>query len=276
MTASLATHRAPAVAGQFYPAEPKRLAQTVRGYLAQATQASQRTVRAPKALIVPHAGYPYSGPVAASAYAQLAGARDTLQRVVLFGPSHRVGFRGLALCGVDYYDTPLGAIEIDHASDAQLLALPQVHELPEAHRYEHSLEVQLPFLQIVLSTFRLLPFSVGDATADEVAAVLDLVWGGPETLILISTDLSHYHEYESARVLDQRTTAAIEALRDDALDSESACGRVALRGMLRVARARGLTIQTLDLRNSGDTSGMREQVVGYGAYAVVAPHDTKM
>ncbi len=276
MSAHASTHRAPAVAGQFYPAEPDRLAKAVHGYLAQVPRVQTRIAHAPKALIVPHAGYSYSGPVAASAYALLANARDTIRRVVLFGPSHRIGFRGLALCGADYYDTPLGAIEIDHEWDAQLLALPQVHELPEAHRYEHSLEVQLPFLQVMLSPFRLLPFSVGDASAEEIAEVLDLVWGGTETLTLISTDLSHYHDYETARILDQRTTAAIESLHEDALSESSACGRVALRGMLRAARVRGLSVQTLDLRNSGDTSGMRDQVVGYGAYAISEPTDTEM
>lgn len=262
-----ATHRKAAVAGQFYPADPARLEQTIRNYLTQVSRALLQKY-APKALIVPHAGYPYSGPIAASAYAQLAKVRNSVQKVVLFGPSHRVAFRGLALCGADYYDTPLGAIEVDHSLDAALLALPQVAEIPEAHRDEHSLEVQLPFLQIVLSKFQLLPFSVGDASPNEVAEVLDLVWGGPETLILISSDLSHYQDYETARVLDQRTTAAIEALRDDALDAGSACGRVALRGILRAARARSLAIKTLDLRNSGDTAGTRDQVVGYGAYFI--------
>ncbi len=262
-----ATHRKAAVAGQFYPADPTRLEPMIRNYLAQVPHTLLQE-HAPKALIVPHAGYPYSGPIAASAYAQLAKVRDVVRKVVLFGPSHRVAFRGLALCDADYYDTPLGAIEVDHSLDAALLTLPQVAVIPEAHRLEHSLEVQLPFLQIVLSKFQLLPFSVGDASPMEVAEVLDRVWGGPETLILISSDLSHYHDYETARIFDQRTTAAIESLRDDALDSESACGRVALRGMLRTARIRGLTIKTLDLRNSGDTAGMRDQVVGYGAYAM--------
>jgi AmmeMemoRadiSam system protein B len=218
-------------------------------------------------LIVPHAGYVYSGPVAGSAYALLEPLRDTLRRVVLLGPSHRVPFSGLALSSAEAFATPLGAVALDRAATERLAALPQVHTSDAAHAQEHSLEVQLPFLQEVLREFSLVPISAGDASAEEVADAIDLLWGGPETLILVSSDLSHYYDYEVARRFDQETTRAIEELRPEGLDERSACGRVPVRGLLVAAARHGLGARTLDLRNSGDTSGPRDQVVGYGAYA---------
>ncbi len=262
--------RAPAVAGTFYPGNGGELRSAVEGFLAEArirAKSDEATGR-PKALIVPHAGYVYSGAVAASAYARLAACPDAIERVVLLGPSHRVWVDGLAVSGALAFRTPLGSIRLDRESIEAALALRQVGQLDEAHRYEHSLEVQLPFLQVALGDFALVPFSVGQATPGEVAEVLDLLWGGPETLVVISTDLSHFHDYDTARELDAETSRRIEALRADDLDAERACGCVPLSGILTVARRRSLEVRTLDVRNSGDTAGSRNEVVGYGSYAV--------
>ena len=226
------------------------------------------SIRSPKALIVPHAGYVYSGPVAASAYARLRSARGRIRRVVLLGPSHRVGFRGLALSGADWFETPLGRIAVDHEAEAALHGLPSVQVLPRAHAEEHSLEVHLPFLQQVLDEFTLVPIVVGESTPAEVAEVLERLWGGDETLIVISSDLSHYHDYETARARDAATSRSIEALRYEDIDAGDACGRGPVSGLLHYARDHGLRVQTLDLRNSGDTAGARDRVVGYGAWAV--------
>lgn len=255
--------RRPAVAGIFYPDDPRELTRDVQTYLASAQPA--RGARTPKALIAPHAGYVYSGPVAASAYAALEGA--SVRRVVLLGPSHRVALRGLAAPTSDVFTTPLGPIPLDRATLDALCRLPQVSERDDAHAAEHSLEVHLPFLQAVLGEFSLVPLVVGDATAEEVAEVLDAVWDGPETLIVVSSDLSHYYDAETARRLDAATTRAIATLDPSGLDSESACGRVPVRGLLVAARERGLTCEVLDVRNSGDTAGPSDRVVGYGSYA---------
>lgn len=259
--------RQPAVAGFFYPDDRTHLEGTVRGLL-DAAPAPAPGAGAPKALIVPHAGYAYSGAVAAAAYAQLAPLRDQVERVVLLGPSHRVFLRGLAVPGVDAFATPLGEVPIDRAGVEAALALPQVRVLDDAHAAEHSLEVQLPFLQLALARFSLLPFAVGDASTQAVREVIERFWGGRETLVVVSTDLSHYYPYDHARRLDAETTRAIEALEPEQLGEESACGRVPLRGLLAEARRRGLRVRTLDLRSSGDTAGPRDGVVGYGAYAV--------
>jgi AmmeMemoRadiSam system protein B len=264
----MGTVRNPAVAGMFYPDDPRELHQMVSSLLAAARGGDE----APKALIAPHAGYIYSGAVAASVYARLAPVRDTIERVVLLGPSHRVGFRGLAVPSTDVFRTPLGDIPIDTSARDDLLSLPQVVELDQAHAMEHSLEVQLPFLQEALTGFQLLPIVAGDAPAAQVAEVLERVWGGPETLIVISSDLSHYHEYETARRLDTATSEAILALEPERIGYEDACGRVPVSGLLEVARHKGLAVEMVDLRNSGDTAGPRDQVVGYGAYAFSEPH----
>jgi AmmeMemoRadiSam system protein B len=258
----MATIREPAVAGMFYPGNTKELHEMVQRMLQQVSEASPP----PKALIAPHAGYIYSGPVAASAYASLHRVRDTIERVVLLGPSHRVGFPGLATSSAEIFSTPLGDIPIDTDTVVRLAALPQVRTLDQAHQLEHSLEVHLPFLQETLSHFKLVPLVVGDADAEEVAEVLETVWGGDETLIVISSDLSHYHDYATARQMDRKTSDAIEQLQPEALQFESACGRNPISGLLKVAQRKHLRVETIDLRNSGDTAGARDQVVGYGAY----------
>ncbi len=258
--------RPPAVAGAFYPAAKARLQEAVDSYLAGAGHAGPKTP--PKALIVPHAGYVYSGPVAASGYRLLEPVAGEIDRVVLLGPSHRVPLKGLAVSSADAFETPLGRVPIDRPSVERLLELPCVCEFDAAHAAEHSLEVHLPFLQRVLGEFRLVPICAGDASTRDVAAVLDVVWGGPETLIVVSSDLSHYYDYETARRKDEATTRAIERLDPTALDVESACGRIGIRGLLEVARRRGMTARAIDVRNSGDTAGPRDSVVGYGAYAL--------
>lgn len=271
MTAAHSLTRQPAVAGTFYPGVRDQLAAMVDGYLRDAEAKARPAAAVPKAIVVPHAGYVYSGPVAASAYATLRGARGRIRRVVLLGPSHRVALRGLATTGADAFLTPLGKVPIDRAACQRALALPQVVEGDAAHAGEHSLEVQLPFLQRVLGDFALVPFSVGAASAEQVAEVLEALWGGDETLIVISSDLSHYYDYETARRLDAATRRAIERFDPDGLDEESACGRVPVRGLLVCARRHGLEVETLDIRSSGDTAGPRDQVVGYGAWAFRAP-----
>jgi len=247
----------------FYPSAPDELHAMLQEYLASAVPAGT----APKALIVPHAGYVYSGPVAATAYAQLRSARDEIRRIVLLGPSHRVPFRGLALSSAQVFSTPLGDIPLDLDAAEAIRRLPQVQVLDQAHASEHSLEVQLPFLQEVLDEFSLVPLVVGDASAGEVSEVLEVLWDGPETRLVISSDLSHYHDYETARRMDGATSRAIETLDPDAIGYEDACGRVPVTGLLAAARSHGLRARTLDLRSSGDTAGPRDQVVGYGAYA---------
>lgn len=258
------TIRPPAVAGMFYPADAQELHRELQQLLGAATSGTQP----PKALIVPHAGYVYSGPVAASAYAQLIPLRDRIRRVVLLGPAHRVAFRGLAASSASGFRTPLGDVPLDTAALAPLLVLPQIRVLDEAHAQEHSLEVQLPFLQETLGDFRLLPLVVGDATYAEVAEVLEMVWGGDETLILISSDLSHYHDYATAQRLDRATSDAIATLHPERINFDHACGRTPVGGLLLAARRHGLHADVLDLRNSGDTAGPRDRVVGYGAYAL--------
>jgi len=256
------TIRKPAVAGRFYPSNPDELRATVRGFL----DASGTSGEVPKAVIAPHAGYVYSGPVAASAYRLVEGLRDRVTRVVLLGPSHRVAFRGLALHSAEAFATPLGEIPVDRDAIRRVASLPQVVLLDEAHAMEHSLEVHLPFLQETLGRFTLVPFAVGDATPAEVDEVLEALWGGPETLVVVSSDLSHYFDYDRARMLDEATTRAIETLRFEDVRGGDACGRVPIRGLLHLARRRNLSVETVDLRSSGDTAGSRDQVVGYGAY----------
>ena len=256
--------RPPAVAGMFYPADADALARDIQAYMAGAPTAK---AEAPKALIVPHAGYIYSGAVAARAYALLSPARQAIRRVVLLGPAHRVPIRGLALPVAEAFATPLGSVPIDEEGARAALALPQVSASDVAHSLEHSLEVQVPFLQTVLDDFTLLPFAVGAATPAQVAEVLDLLWGGPETLILISSDLSHFHDYALAQGIDRNTAAEILAL-EPGLDHEQACGATPINGLLICAKRRGMNIELLDLRNSGDTAGDRSRVVGYAAFVL--------
>lgn len=256
--------RPPAVAGMFYPENPAELENMVESMLA----AVPATGPVPKALIAPHAGYPFSGPVAAHAYATLREARGQIQRVVLLGPAHRVYLRGLALPGVDLFTTPLGPIEIDNEAVKAIESLPQVTIMEEAHREEHSLEVHLPFLQRCLEHFRLVPLVVGDAPPEQVAEVLELLWGEKDTLILISSDLSHYHDYETASVIDARTVEYIRNLELEAIGPYQACGCIPVRGLLHLIRNRNLAVDVLDVRNSGDTAGPRNRVVGYGSFAI--------
>jgi AmmeMemoRadiSam system protein B len=255
--------RKPAVAGSFYPAQPDRLRRDVVELLADAETALKIL---PKALIVPHAGYIYSGRTAAAAFATLRGGAQTFTRIVLIGPAHYVAIRGIALPTLDAFETPLGRMAVDHDALNEITDLPFVSWNDAAHAPEHALEVELPFLQILLPSFLLLPLVVGDATAHEVAEVLARLWRGPETLLVISSDLSHYHSYETARRLDAATAAAIEKGDWAGLAPGRACGYLPIAGLLIEADRHKLKAQRLSLCNSGDTAGPRDQVVGYGAW----------
>ena len=262
------TVKSPNVAGKFYSAEPKQLFTHIKQLLSQAKQAKGVS---PKALIVPHAGYIYSGEIAANAYIKLLAIRDTIRRVLLLGPPHFHPVRGIAAPKVDGFATPLGIVPLDRALLDSCLELPFVRSLPIAFEREHSLETQLPFLQCLLPKFSLLPLLIGDASPAAVGTLLERAWGGPETLIVVSSDLSHFLDYNSAQAIDSRTCAAIEALDSETIDYDQACGRRAVNGLLYTARRRRLTVHTLDLRNSGDTAGDRARVVGYGAWAFEEP-----
>lgn len=257
--------RLPAVAGTFYPGDPAALAAEVAAYLGEAA-APARAGRAPKAIIAPHAGYAYSGPIAASIYARLAPRAGAIRRVVLAGPAHRVFVRGVAVPAADAFATPLGRVPLDHEAIEALRALPFVEVSERAHAQEHSLEVHLPFLQSVLGDFRLVPLVVGEARPEHMAALFDTLWGGEETLVVVSSDLSHYLPYEAARKRDAATAASIMRL-DPSLAPEDACGAAPINGLLALARRRGLEAERIDLRTSGDTAGGRDRVVGYGAFA---------
>lgn len=258
--------RPPAVAGTFYPGQAQALSGEVGRLLAHASADTHPPMGAPKALIVPHAGYVYSGATAARAYATLQAAAHTIRRVVLLGPVHRVAVRGLAAPGVEAFATPLGTVPVDSAAIAALAHLPQVVTSPQAHALEHALEVQLPFLQTVLPRFTLVPLVVGDATAHEVAQVLEALWGGPETLIVISSDLSHYLSHAAAQVMDGNTIDHILHL-DGPLTHAQACGATPVNGLLLAAQTHCLQPTLLAHCNSGDTAGDRQRVVGYAAVA---------
>ena len=255
--------RPAAVAGSFYPGDPAALAAEVAAYLAE-SPVEGRPV--PKAIIAPHAGYIYSGAIAASVYARCRALAGRIRRVVLAGPAHRVYVRGAAVPDAEAFDSPLGRVMLDREAIERLHALRFVEVSGPAHALEHSLEVQLPFLQSVLGEFSLVPIVVGDASAEEMAQVFDLLWGAGETLIVVSSDLSHYHAYDLARRTDRGTAQRILDL-DAALEPEEACGAAPINGLLVVARRRGLSPELVDLRNSGDTAGDRQRVVGYGAFA---------
>lgn len=258
--------RRPAVAGTFYPDQALTLSRGVKAFLGGAPAAASDDARVPKALIVPHAGYIYSGSTAALAYARLAPAHAAIRRVVLLGPVHRVPVRGLALANARAFATPLGEIEVDQEAVAAIAGMPQVVLSPQAHAQEHSLEVQLPFLQSVLDDFKLVPLAVGNATPGEVAQVLEALWGGPETLIVVSSDLSHYLSYASAQATDQATVNNILAL-SPRITHEQACGGTPINGLLLAARSHHLQPRLLGLCNSGDTAGDKGRVVGYAAIA---------
>jgi AmmeMemoRadiSam system protein B len=254
--------RPAAVAGSFYVGHPQRLRAAVADLLATAPAYSAAS---PKALIAPHAGYVYSGGVAAAAFATLKGSA-AMTRVVLIGPAHYVAVRGIAVPTADAFETPLGRVPIDRDALSAIADLPFVVEADAAHAPEHALEVELPFLQSLLGAFALVPLLVGDADPRQVAQVLGRLWGGPDTLIVISSDLSHYHDYDMAQRLDAATAAAIERGDWRSLGPDRACGFLAVAGLLVEAARRGLTARRLALCNSGDTAGPRDRVVGYGAW----------
>src|SRR5262245_54058300 len=265
--------RPPAVAGlrpgepAFYPGDAAELRELVDRLLARARAEAPgaRDEARPKALIAPHAGYRYSGPVAASAYARVDP--EGIRRVVLLGPAHRVAVRGLAAPAADAFATPLGDVPLDADGLAAALRLPEVARSGAAHAPEHSLEVQLPFLQRVLGSFELVPLVVGSASPQVVSRVLDALWAGAETLVVVSTDLSHDEAYARARRMDAAASAAIEALDPESIGPYQACGRIPGQGLLLCARARGLRARAVDVRNSVDTAG-GDRVVGYGAYVL--------
>lgn len=257
------TIKQPAVAGLFYPAEPETLHRQVREFIAAAENVITCT---PKALIAPHAGYIYSGPIAGSAYATLGPAAAGIHRVILLAPAHRVACRGIVYSSASHFQTPLGLIPVDRPIVEKLSELPQLNLNDMAFEEEHSIEVHLPFLQEVLEDFSIVPLLVGDATAEQVAEVIEQIWDDSGNLVVISSDLSHYLDYETAAEMDLKTSRAIEALRPEALTYHSACGRTPVSGLLLVAKKHGLKARTVDLRNSGDTAGSHDRVVGYGAY----------
>jgi AmmeMemoRadiSam system protein B len=260
--------RPAAVAGTFYPGDASALAAEVAAYLAEALPG--RAARAPKAIIAPHAGYMYSGAVAASIYARLAPLNGIVKRVVLAGPAHRVYVSGAAVPATQAFASPLGPVPLDLEAIEALRALGFVEVSDRAHATEHSLEVHLPFLQSVLGPFSLVPVVVGDASAEEMAQLFDALWGGPETLIVVSSDLSHYLPYDAARGRDRETARAIVNL-DARLVPEEACGAAPINGLLEAARRHRMTAEMVDLRNSGDTAGGLDRVVGYGAFAFTEP-----
>jgi len=257
--------RPAAVAGRFYPEDALALRTTVEKLLGD-TNKTVSGGKAPKAIIAPHAGYIFSGPIAAAAFARFLPDRDQIRRIVLIGPAHYVRVPGFAAPEWSAFATPLGVVPVDPGMVAGLRSSRQVLFSNQPHAQEHCLEVELPFLQVVLDQFNVVPLLVGSADTEEVATVLDHLWGGPETRIVVSSDLSHFHDYQTARRLDAETARTIVGLEPEALGEDAACGRIPINGLLEVARKRGLTPRMLDLRNSGDTAGSRQEVVGYGAF----------
>jgi AmmeMemoRadiSam system protein B len=259
------TVREPAVAGAFYPCDPVELRAVVHRCLADARG---RPAPSSKAILAPHAGYAYSGPIAGSAFAALAPSRGRVRRVVLLGPAHHRPLSGLAVPQTDAFATPLGPLRVDAQARTTLLRLPQVVASEEPHEGEHCIEVELPFvLEVLGGDVTIVPILAGDATDAEAAEVLDLVWDGPETCVVVSSDLSHYHPRRIARRIDRATAHAIEHLAPEEIEDSQACGFTGVRALLRVTRARELHSVTLDVRTSGDTTGPHDQVVGYGAFS---------
>ena len=257
--------REAAVAGLFYPDDPARLRRAVTCMLRQ-----DRTPAPPwhpRALIVPHAGYVYSGEVAARAYRLLAPVRDRIHRVALLGPAHRMRLEGMALPTASAFETPLGRVPLDRAGIARIADQPAVVNADEAHRFEHALEVQLPFLQVVLGPFTVAPLVVGDCPPQRVAAVVDVLAEDPDTLFVLSSDLSHFLDYDQARETDQRTRDKILA-HSTSLTGEDACGAGVINGFMCSRAAAALSVELLELRNSGDTTGDRERVVGYASFVL--------
>ncbi|MBF0239959.1 MAG: AmmeMemoRadiSam system protein B [SAR324 cluster bacterium] len=264
--------RHPAVASMFYPGNPLELKHQIQDFLGQVSMTvAQRT----KVLIAPHAGYIYSGPIAASGYKMLEPLRQSIKKVILLGPAHRVYLQGLAAPSVHYFETPLGKILLDReVLDHLLIEFPYVVTMDQAHNQEHSLEVHLPFLQMLLADFTLVPLVVGDCSPEKVAMVLNRLWGDSETLIVVSTDLSHFESYTKAQNLDLQTAETIEAFDYEKLSPHGACGCFPVRGVLACARERHMQIKRMDLRNSGDTAGDKSRVVGYGSW-ILSESDQK-
>ena len=255
----------PHVAGQFYPADRDACAALVAAKL---QSARANPIDAAKIMIAPHAGFNFSGAVAGSIYGPLKNRADSITRVVLLGPAHRVAFKGIAITSADQWRSPLGLVPVDWDAVRTALRLPHVAISDDAFAGEHSMEVHLPFLQYVLGSFELVPLLVGDADIETVSAAIDLLWGGPETLIVISSDLSHFHDYDTANALDSETSQLIELGRSTQLNGKRACGHRAIAGALDQALRRDLRITAVDVRNSGDTYGNKSRVVGYGAFAM--------
>lgn len=264
---AIASVRPAAVAGHFYPSDPGVLRAQVSELLTTAMPAEELTA-APKAIIVPHAGYMYSGAIAANGYASLRGLRKVIRRVVILGPPHRMPVAGFAIPAAQGFATPLGIVPVDRDAWTALQQHPDVIVDDRPHALEHCIEVQLPFLQTLLEGFEVVPVLVGNVSPERVADLLDLLWGGPETLIVVSSDLSHYHCYDDSRALDRTTARQMLDLRP-CLHGEQACGAHAVNGLLTAAAGRGLEPYLLDLRNSGDTAGDRSRVVGYASVAFV-------
>jgi MEMO1 family protein len=258
------TVRPAAVAGSFYPRDPDVLRQEVANLLAKALGV---TTSRPKALIAPHAGYPYSGSVAGRAFATIGDGAASITRVVVIGPAHYISLRGIAVPTVEAFETPLGRVPLDHDALSDLCGLPFVVRADAPHAPEHAIEVELPFLQLVLQRFTLVPLLVGDAHPMQVAEAIGRLWGGPETIVVVSSDLSHFHDYRAAQRLDAATAATIEQGDWTPLGPDDACGFLAVAGLLQHAAALGLRARRVALCNSGDTAGPRERVVGYGAWA---------
>lgn len=258
------TIRPPAVAGSFYPADPDELKLQVNEFLRKIAPDDQKTP--PKAIIAPHAGYIYSGPIAASVYARLQPWHDVIKRVILIGPAHRVPVEGLVTSSADCFATPLGEIPLDRDAIEQLLSLAQVDTLDEAHRQEHSIEVHLPFLQEILDDFTLVPLVFGRTQVDSIGEVLETFLNDRETLLVVSSDLSHFQDYSKASEMDQRAADAIYKLKPNELASDQACGQKAIQALLVTAKRHAFQPKLLDLRNSGDTAGTKDRVVGYGAF----------
>jgi AmmeMemoRadiSam system protein B len=256
--------RPAAVADMFYTGNGGQLAAQVSDFM----EVEQDNRLKPKALIVPHAGFIYSGATAGHGYALVKKLAGVVKKIVLIGPCHRVWVKGLAIPGCQYFETPLGKVEIDSNSLAALAKFPQVVISNEAHQQEHSIEVQLPFLQSIFPQFQLIPMVIGEITSEALAEVLEFLWGGEETLIVISSDLSHFLDYDAAIAIDAKTSHAIENFDSDSISPEMACGSAGIKALLQVAKTKNLQVKTIQQCNSGDTAGSKDRVVGYGTYAI--------
>ena len=265
---AIASVRPAALAGQFYPSNERVLRMQITEMLAAALPLEH--VTAPKAIIVPHAGYIYSGVVAANAYRTLAAVREQIRRVVVLGPAHRAAVRGFVLPAAQAFSTPLGEVPLSRLDWLMLQARDDVHVDDQPHALEHCIEVQLPFLQTMLGSFSMVPILVGDTSDESVAELLEALWGGPETLIMISSDLSHYLPYRQAQWIDRSTVDQVLEMRPG-ISHQQACGATPVNGLLLAAQRRLLKPQLLDLRNSGDTAGDRSRVVGYASLVFSEP-----